>query len=231
MSDPLSYLFARPNAKGNLLTLSPYQLDEIRTFLNHEHGGANIIYLENTDKTPFVSRLFKNGIEYNFDTSDNEEKKLVLSACPAQDSIELAKQRHFKDHYVGYMCSPELKFYVPTYESGTSAYLALDRYPNGGPTFKGIVQADPLWKEKAQRRKVLKNAYDAVCLYSGDKRRSSTSHPHMGYQFFFGHHNAYGGTVRTYVPRVAGAGFDQVSLTTLSLCVHYISKTQTQLLF
>ena len=119
------------------------------------------------------------------------------------------------------MCAPELHFYQPTYEQGSSAYLALNRYPSDGQTFMGIVQADPLWDNKAQCSKLLQCMRDAVTLYSGDKRLSNTSHPHMGYQFFFDHHKAYRETASVYVPHKPGRGSEEVSLVCCIIFYHY----------
>jgi hypothetical protein len=104
---------------------------------------------------------------------------------------------------------------------GSCAYLALDRKLNNGQSFLGIVQEDPLWDGKCQVRKLLSCMYDAVCLYSGDKKRSKTSHPHWGYQFFFGEHKAYMETPIIYIPRPSGKGHEEVSVKILFIHMSY----------
>ena len=67
-----------------------------------------------------------------------------------------------------------------------------------------------MWDQPMARKHALRGYYDAVWLYSGDKHRSNTSHPHISYQFFFGWHNAYRMSASTYVPHKPGKGADQV---------------------
>jgi len=192
--------------------LTTAEVDAILASLHDAHGGANIVYCDNPRDPPVLSKVYRSGVELSQGNPLYDEKRLILSAFPAQDSINIAKDTHLAQYSVGNMCSPELRMFAPTYEKGSSAYLALNRYPDDGQTFMGIVQADPLWDHKVQRNKLIQCMRDAVTLYSGDKRRSNTSHPHMGYQFFFGHHKAYRENASIYVTRKPGSGGEDVSL-------------------
>ena len=211
MSDPLSNLFNKKKVDGSLATVTPAEFDEIRKFVNDENGGANLVYLENSKATPVLSKVFKNGIELTTDNPDYDKDRLMISENPAQDSIQIAKNRHFAHYSVGSWHSPELQLFTPTHEKGSCAYMILDRYPQTYMSFVGIVQADTLWDLPAQREKLIDGAYHAVSLYSGDKERSMMSHPHLGYQFFFGSHCAYQSNVRQYATRNPGKNGHLVS--------------------
>ena len=219
--DPLNVLFSRVRDGRTLETLPPAMVDEIRALLHHKNGGANIVYDENPKAPPILSSVYYRGKELGTDNPSYDKEHLILSATPAQDSLRIATETHLGHYCVGSMCAPELNFFQPNYEMGSCAYLALDRKPNNGQSFLGIVQADPLWDVISQRKKLLSCMYDAVCLYSGDKKRSNTSHPHWGYQFFFGHHKSYRDTPIIYIPRPSGKGHDEVSTKILFIPMSY----------
>ena len=68
------------------------------------------------------------------------------------------KERHFANHLVGNVIISDLKKLVPTYKNGESSYLILDRYPTNTQSFMAIIQTEPLWDSKTQRRKLLQMA-------------------------------------------------------------------------
>ena len=135
------------------------------------HVGLISFTVRTLKKTPILSSVYKNGVELSTDSPEYDKGMLILSASPAQDPINVAKQINFNNHSVGNTSSTGLKFTVPTYENGLSSYLLLDRFPTKTQSFMGIIQADSLWDCKTQRKKVLGIGYKSVCLYPGNKCR------------------------------------------------------------
>jgi hypothetical protein len=210
--ESLENLFKGVAHDGRITKLSSNELDEIRSILNDTTCGTNIIYCENPKAPPILSHVFKNGVQLDSDNPHYDKERLVLSSNPNQDSIKIAKEDNFANHSVGKVVSSDLQKIVPTYKNGESSYLILDRYPKNSQIFLAIVQADPLLDTKKQRHKLLQVAYESVCLYLGNKKRSCLSHPSQGYQFFVGNHKKYRTEIGTYRTRPAGVNCEVVSL-------------------
>ena len=83
--------------------LTSNELEEIRGVLNDRTCGTNIIYCENSKKTPILSSVYKNGVELSTYSPEYDKERLILSTSPAQDSINVAKQIYFSNHSVGNM--------------------------------------------------------------------------------------------------------------------------------
>ena len=131
--ESLKNLFKAVGCDGSAKKMTSNELYKIRALLNNTTCGTNIIYCDNPKASPILSHVLG----------------MVFSSLV----IVLTKQRHFANHSVGNVVSSDLKKLVPTYKNGESSYLILDRYPTSTQSFMAIVQADPLWYSKTQRRK------------------------------------------------------------------------------
>ena len=146
LRDPLEYIFTSVGYDGNLKLLTPTELDEIRELLNKGIGGTNVVYCDNPKEPLILSTVYVNGDEIDSKSSEYDEKRkrLIISATPKNDSELFSEQKNLAQYCVGSMCDPNLKFFVPTYENGSSSFMALDGYPKNMQSFMGIVQADRL---------------------------------------------------------------------------------------
>ena len=79
--------------------------------MNDRTCGTNILYCENPNDTTILSRVFKNGVDLYSDSPDYDTEKLMLSSNPVLDSIKIAKESHFSNHYVSLVVSTDLKQY------------------------------------------------------------------------------------------------------------------------
>ena len=183
------------------------------------------MFIVRTPKSPpILSSAYCCGKKLGTNSTLYDKECLILSATPAEDSLSIVIETNLGHYCVGSMCASELNFFHPNYEMGSCAYLALDRKPKNGQSFLGIVQADPLWDAIIQRITLLNCMHDLVCLYSEDKKRSNTSHPHWGYQLFFGECKAYMEISIIYIPRPSGKGHEEVSV---KICFIHMSYSNT----
>ena len=156
-------------------------LDELRSFVNNAHGGLNTVYADNCGVPPVLSTVYKNGIEYDIGSNDYKKNKLALAVNPKLASSHLESFADFSDYCVGDWKAPELDYYALLHEKGSSAYLVLDRYPTKRQSFVALAQADDLWDNHKQRRKLVHAAYTGASIYNCSTKRSSVNHPSMSY--------------------------------------------------
>ena len=87
--DPLEYLLTGVGFDRKIKYLTSNELDEIRAVLNDCTCRTNIIYCENSKEPPILSRVYKDGVELSTDRPEYEKERPILSASPAQDSINI----------------------------------------------------------------------------------------------------------------------------------------------
>ena len=73
--------------------------------------------------------MHRASVELPFESPIYNKERLIISANPAQDSMDIAKENHLGHYSVGSIPDPHLRFFVPTKEMGSLALLALDRAP------------------------------------------------------------------------------------------------------
>ena len=106
--------------------------------------------------------------------------------------------------YVADWNDPQFTLHHTTNVVNSRAHILLDRYPHREHSFVGLVQADPMLKTQSHRGKLIKMAFNGVALYN-NKAQKGISHPHGGYQFFFGYHNYRRDFIGPYAFRKQGA--------------------------
>ena len=70
--------------------LTTAEVDALLASLHDEHGEANIFYCESLRDPPVLSKVYRSGFELSQGNPLYDEKSLMLSAFPAQDSIKVA---------------------------------------------------------------------------------------------------------------------------------------------
>ena len=77
---------------GKMKYLSSNELEWIRGVLNDCTCGTNIIYCDNSKKPIILSSVHKNGVELSTYSPDYDKERLIVSAIPAQNSINTSKK-------------------------------------------------------------------------------------------------------------------------------------------
>ena len=205
MSDPLAKLFSKPGANGSNTVPKPHLLDAVRMDVSNRNNGVNSIFLEDSHVQTKPSIMYYGGEsfignEYFFSTTPI----IFLSSNPIQDSIKLASMRHQAPCYVANWNDPRFTLHHTTNDVNSRAHFLVDRYPHREHSFVGLVQADPMLKNQSHRGKKVQITFNGLALYS-NKARKGISHPHGGYQFFFGFHNYRRDFIGHYAFRKQGA--------------------------
>lgn len=222
MTDIIDNLFTSKRVDDTIVRPKTQLLDAVRQHVNNENSGVNVVYLESSHQTPTLSSVYLNGVEVSPSSSCfPSNAKVLISSNPVQDSIDLANQTHLSGCYVGDWSDPVFTMYRTYDENNCRAHLVLDRYPLKEHSFVAMVQSDPLFNSQSARDKLVKQSFNGVAIYN-NKKRGGVTHPHGGYQFFFGCHKSRTQFMRTYAFRNQGVSTsDEVSSYEIFSCTYY----------